>query len=370
MGDLNHDGSISDDQVKTEWYPDYGQIENLGEYGRDYKHMYAECSNAGICNRNTGDCECFPGYEGSSCQRRSCPKSTDGAICSSHGVCVPGYKDKQASKNAWELRKFYKCRCDDGYTGYDCSERTCQKGVDPLEVNNMFMNYKFSLPHNHTDVKRALADPNPRPTPNTMVPFYFDIEFDGVKYVSPFISSRDINQICTGTVETVYNKTIALNFQEEIRRALQTLPPISQSSVLLSCNQEEINATDPTHEEDNINKVLVTISVEYTDFDAFKSSILSVHEMYDSIDAGDFHSDNMTDSMPYHTGAEFVTSKEGDPSKTYLEEVVSVATKEYAKEAKSYECSRRGKCNKNTGLCECFYGFYGSACNMQLKLAV
>lgn len=33
-------------------------------------HEEAECSNAGVCNRATGVCDCFAGFTGASCQRR------------------------------------------------------------------------------------------------------------------------------------------------------------------------------------------------------------------------------------------------------------------------------------------------------------
>lgn len=362
---MNHDGGISSDKVKTEWYPEYGQEENLGNYGKEYKHMYAECSNAGVCNRETGECECFTGFEGSSCQRTSCPKTAEG-LCSSHGVCVPGYKDASNGKNKWELHKFYKCRCDRGYTGYDCSERDCQNGVDPLSITKMYMNYQFSLPHNHTDPNGRMLST----TPSKMVPFFFDVEFNDVKYISPYISSRALDDVCRGSETTVFNKTIALNFQEEIRRALQTLPPISQSSVLLSCNQEKLPTIAPSnapHEDDNINKVLVTISIEYTDYDAFKNSHLYIHEMYEGKKSTDNFDGDVIATNPYHNST-FVTSIDG--SDTYVEEVITEALKEYPVGAKQTVCSGRGKCNKQTGLCECFYGFYGSACNMQLKLAV
>jgi hypothetical protein len=41
----------------------------------DTGHNILECSAAGMCNRRTGECECFEGFVGSSCQRLACPAS-------------------------------------------------------------------------------------------------------------------------------------------------------------------------------------------------------------------------------------------------------------------------------------------------------
>lgn len=38
-------------------------------------HGYAECSNKGLCDRSSGQCECLEGYEGSACQCVMCPSS-------------------------------------------------------------------------------------------------------------------------------------------------------------------------------------------------------------------------------------------------------------------------------------------------------
>lgn len=48
----------------------------------DEGHYHMECSNRGLCDRKTGECECFDGYNGIACGRQACPEG-----CSGHGQC-------------------------------------------------------------------------------------------------------------------------------------------------------------------------------------------------------------------------------------------------------------------------------------------
>lgn len=105
-------------------------------------HQNAECSNAGVCDRSTGLCVCFPGYEGKACDRTVCPNS-----CSGHGTCqsmkqfaidhVDGVSDATAESatvtyaNAWDAKKMYGCKCEAGFRGPDCSMIECPSGTDP-----------------------------------------------------------------------------------------------------------------------------------------------------------------------------------------------------------------------------------------------
>lgn len=41
-------------------------------------HPNTECSSAGICNRKRGECECFEGYTGAACQRKTCKDDCNG----------------------------------------------------------------------------------------------------------------------------------------------------------------------------------------------------------------------------------------------------------------------------------------------------
>ena len=104
-------------------------------------HSKTECSSQGICDYNTGKCNCFPGFEGTACQQQSC-KDSSGSICSGHGTCMTiddiykYYTAKSTSSPSkylsWEAGHTSTCVCQDGYTGAACQIRMCPKGDDPL----------------------------------------------------------------------------------------------------------------------------------------------------------------------------------------------------------------------------------------------
>ena len=113
----------------------------------------SECSDQGVCDRSTGICSCFAGYEGSACQRTSCPND-----CSGHGTCRTNEdfaydfsiaKSSQTTSTdtfntffseyiatysgAWDSGKHMGCKCDAGYRGADCSLVECPSSTDPLD---------------------------------------------------------------------------------------------------------------------------------------------------------------------------------------------------------------------------------------------
>lgn len=109
-------------------------------------HGYMECSNKGICDRSTGTCACFDGYDGSACQRASCP-TTSAGVCSGHGTCETiktiADWDNGNVYNLWDEYSSMGCVCDGGYAGADCSEKLCKFGADPLYYDDM-TNIRYS----------------------------------------------------------------------------------------------------------------------------------------------------------------------------------------------------------------------------------
>ncbi|ETV93621.1 hypothetical protein, variant [Aphanomyces invadans] len=88
----------------------------------------AVCSNRGRCDSVTGLCQCSPGFSSSDgaggtgtlpdCgygTTSTCPTAaSNGLTCNNQGTCNSG--------------TFYKCVCNNGFTGIDCTLRTCPSG--------------------------------------------------------------------------------------------------------------------------------------------------------------------------------------------------------------------------------------------------
>ena len=115
--------------------------------GSNEAHLFesVECSNMGSCDRVTGACTCNEGWTGSACSVLNCPGSP---LCNGHGQCLDmasladlstnngdlaGYTYGRTPNNpvTWDGSKIFGCHCDEGFGGYDCSERRCPAGDDP-----------------------------------------------------------------------------------------------------------------------------------------------------------------------------------------------------------------------------------------------
>ncbi|KAJ8610489.1 hypothetical protein CTAYLR_007768 [Chrysophaeum taylorii] len=124
----------------TEQYP--LMVDSRGYTLVNTAHAYTECANKGICDRKSGECECFEGYEGAACQRASCPDPQ----CSGHGTCQTAaeiaWKDNSNEYKLWDKDLTMGCVCEPGYTGPSCADKMCKYGVDPLYDDDEYMSIR------------------------------------------------------------------------------------------------------------------------------------------------------------------------------------------------------------------------------------
>ncbi len=143
----------------TEQYPN--MIDSAGSVLTNTAHEYVECAGKGYCDRINAVCECVEGYEGSACQRTSCPYNEDTGTCSSHGQCLSAREiaalDYNNEYKLWDADITHGCHCEAGYHGASCEKRKCKMGVDPLfqdpEGSYRYANYSVVI---YTEDKNAI----------------------------------------------------------------------------------------------------------------------------------------------------------------------------------------------------------------------
>lgn len=96
---------------------------------------YSVCSDRGDCDDRSGLCTCYSGYSGDDCSIKGCEND-----CSLHGSCISDYEYynnhmKKVSDNSGyvvedsgititeEMKNRFRCLCESGYSGSDCSYR-------------------------------------------------------------------------------------------------------------------------------------------------------------------------------------------------------------------------------------------------------
>jgi hypothetical protein len=318
QGDLNHDGKVDMSTVNTQW--DDAAFEQYGTgFAAGEAHAYMECSNKGLCDRATGECVCFEGYEGSACQRTVCPNA-----CSGHGVCrnivditnslttvgrsaISGLTAAQKnaaanfntgavstarhSYNLWDGLNNQACVCDYGYDGYSCEKRLCPKNADPLDDGKVYETQTVAI-------TTAAAR-------------------DGTKSFTLTYTDNYGEAFTTGAILTAATATtVAAN----IKTALEGIPNGIVQDVVVTCTDDGTNPTTVT-----------SCAVK------FANNAGNLNVMTSSVGTG-VTSATVTDNTVAGT--------------TILK-----------------ECSGRGICDYDTGICKCFRGYRTDDCHLQHALA-
>jgi len=298
----------------------------------DTAHGYAECSAKGVCNRKTGLCKCFDGYTGTACQRTTCPND-----CSGHGTCEyiydmfpSGYEGSPSNTDQnfnndfehnllgtlWDAKKSRMCKCDPKWTDVDCSRRMCPKGDDPLDRKA----------EGNCEDDESVTN--------------WDFNDDQVQKVCFFVPNDDTNTIALMYTDLYGNKytTKALAIDAEanvVENALKSLPDHALEDVIVSvasCTGGSL-------------AVKKGWEVTFTG-----SQVSGKQPLLDVLDD------------PCSDGCQ--PKRDGIPAAGYY-----IVSETREADSQAFECGRRGKCDYDSGVCECFSGFTDEDCSVQSALA-
>ena len=211
----------------------------------------------------------------------------------------------------WDADKHQMCVCDAGFDGIDCTQRTCPRGNDPLSPNSP--RWCGGVP---------CADEVQQ----------FRLSSAGAStFKFTFVNMRNATLVAYFTVDT----------------AIGLPGAVPEPSIALA--------------GENTNAGIIMAALR-----AIPGGELQMVEVRAL-------SDDLTDILSRTFYVTFV----GLPGTQYLIELVAVSgegivevqpSEQTHGNLQDIECSSRGLCNRLTGLCSCFGGYYGVACEYQNAL--
>lgn len=361
-----------------------------------YHHKYVECAAKGTCNRDSGECECFPGYEGKACQRTACPND-----CSGHGRCmfiedlpygatVGDYDAAQGLKSdkplsaspnyievgtgefgvvdphtftyyQWDGMRTRGCLCDATYGDIDCSKKMCQYGTDVMDL----MDDSTSSEYGNRQIQQL------------------------VFRAENLLATAEITETTSIADRSgIDGKTFSLTFKSKLNETYTTIPIVMQAEASSSDNPthfktfvDAVESALKSLPNNVIDDVVVTGRLDSGTSNADGSAYVSTTAEYDAAllssmsantDTQNYVVLNVTFSGNNVQGPQhFLTINAiscGDgctPKQNGLELVADsmTVTEAQASVFNSYECGRRGKCDYTTGTCTCYAGYSGLSCN-------
>jgi hypothetical protein len=240
----------------------------------------------------------------------------------------------------WDFHKSMACKCDPGFIDVDCSRRMCPKANDVMDER---LNIADEMKYQIQNITMFAAGYDGSGNESEIAEFYsksFALTFTTT--LNESFTTRPI-KISAGTDVDTIEKTLA----KDLTVALKGLP----NKVITNVN---VNTTlgYQTIELTKKDIAFLNIEVEFVGASVMGPQNLLTVEAEKCWDG----------CTPKITGLDLLSTISGGGQD------LSFVTEKQAADYNNYECGRRGKCDYDKGLCECFEGFTGEACSIQTAL--
>jgi len=329
-------------------------------------HALRECAGRGVCDRTSGECTCFPGYEGKGCRRTTCPND-----CSGHGTCayISEFRNDLGDNFKWTGNRptldQYKfqfglmwdadltrgCICDAKWTGLDCSQRMCPRGDYPQY---------FALE------KRS----------ETQVIVLTNVFTPGTE--DPDMSGSTVNSagFGKGVSPDATNGEFALTFRSTLNEEFTTYT-LNVYNLTDSMVEDALNSLP--------NKIIQDITVQlYRNLTNTRLDVINPYlNVHTSVDAGTWYSTDLVILVTYSgsmtSGDQYALEcktaycgagcqpmlsapldfKEGSKCSVVNNYINAIET--------NWECSGRGECGED-GVCQCYQGYTDEYCSTRTAI--
>jgi hypothetical protein len=336
-------------------------------------HALAECAGRGLCDRSTGECQCFAGYTGKGCRRTTCPND-----CSGHGTCEylselrndlgddfkwTGNLPTKDQYNfqfglLWDAHKTRACVCDPKWTDIDCSRRMCPKG-----------NYALYANTDPTPESQAIIFTNiftPGTDVGTVEGYKYSDMSDGNDENGEFALTfrSTLNEEFTTNTLNVYNLTESI-----MEDALNSLPNkvIEEAEVVLYRNLSKYNSSSYNSQ---YNKKYQDVAYPYGNanpeynFTWYDTDLVVVISYTGAMTTGNQYA---LECKTAYCGAGCQPKLES-PLDFKIGSQCQVINDLSPAFAVNIECSGRGSCDYGTGICDCYEGYTDEYCSTQTAL--
>jgi hypothetical protein len=260
----------------------------------------------------------------------------------------------------WDLGKTRGCVCDAEYGDVDCSKRLCPYGTDVMDIrDDMLITGKYDV-HRFVLIPYNSAGENDDDTVTSL---------EGKTFALTFKSK--LNETYTTIPIYVPRMSVATNEKTtgsihqlvlDIQAALENLPNNVidkvevHGDIGVAGGDGKLNiGINVTFVGENVQGPQHPLHVKaYTCADGC-TPLLTGLELAQSEGTLDVYFGEKGDHTESTSGDDYFNGAT-DPVYQYIAEVQK-------SDYNSFECGRRGKCDYTSGICSCFAGYTGNACN-------